>query len=67
MRTRVFLSIVIMSLCLSNVISGQKLYISPGGNDTGTGSIDKPLATLNAAVTRSRELRKASEPEVPVE
>lgn len=54
-------------LSVSGFVSGQKLYISPDGNDTGTGAIEKPLATLNAAVVRARELRKTTKPEVPVE
>jgi len=52
---------------INGFVSGQKIYISPDGSDAGTGAIDKPLATLNAAVARSRELRKTVKTEVPVE
>jgi hypothetical protein len=37
---------------------GQKIYLSPEGNDGNPGTIDKPLATLTAARDRAREYRR---------
>jgi len=34
---------------------GQKIYLSPDGNEGNPGTIDKPLATLTAACDRARE------------
>ena len=39
--------------------SGQKIYLSPDGNDSNPGSVDKPLATLTAARDKAREYRKS--------
>jgi len=49
------------------VINGQKLYISPSGNDGNPGTREKPFATLNAACRSARELKKEKNPVVPVE
>lgn len=68
MKVQYVLLLVIMffvSTCFP--ASGQKIYISPDGNDANAGTIDKPLASLNAAQTRARELRKISNSVQPVE
>ena len=57
----------IVSLIFAIFMSGnmllpaQKIYVSPNGNDANPGSADKPLATLNAATLKAREMRKAGE------
>jgi hypothetical protein len=36
------------------------LVVSPNGKDSNSGTVEKPLATLNAALTRLREIRSRS-------
>lgn len=63
-----YLSMLIAILFLfSNLAVGQKIYLSPDGNDSNPGSIDKPLATLTAARNKSREYRKSSQTSMPAE
>lgn len=40
-------------------VSGQKIYLSPEGNDSNPGTIDKPLASLPGACKMAREYRKS--------
>jgi hypothetical protein len=47
--------------------SGQKFYLSPSGNDANTGTLEKPLATLNGARDRMREYRKSNQVDKPLE
>jgi len=61
-----FLSLL-MVLSFHEVLSGQKFYLSPEGNDSNPGTIDKPLATLNAAAFKAREYRKNNRVDQPVE
>ena len=60
-----FLIAVIISF--QGLVSAQKIYLSPTGNDINAGTPDKPLATLNAAAAKAREYRKNNQPAVPVE
>ena len=39
-----------MALVAAMAVSARDYYVSPSGSDTGTGSADKPLATLRKAV-----------------
>ncbi|MFD5226210.1 Ig-like domain-containing protein [Microbacterium sp. NPDC058342] len=39
---------------------GPSLYVAPGGDDSATGTIDAPLATLEGARDRIRELKSGS-------
>ena len=41
----------------SGLSSGQKIYLSPEGNDSNPGTAGQPVATLTAARDRIRELR----------
>jgi hypothetical protein len=50
-----------------NVASGQKIYLSPDGNDRNPGTIDQPLSTLTAARNRARALRSSGSTYGPVE
>jgi hypothetical protein len=52
--------IVLIVLLLSGnfYLSAQKIYISPDGNDSNPGTIDKPMASLTGARDKVRELRK---------
>ncbi len=51
----------------SGILSAQKVYVSPNGNDTYPGTIEKPVATLNGARDRVREYRKSNKAEGPIE
>jgi hypothetical protein len=46
---------------------GQKIYLSPQGNDSNPGSSDKPLATITAARDKARAYRKLNTVAQPVE
>jgi hypothetical protein len=61
---RLFIVIVLLS---SDIVSGQKIYLSPSGNDNNAGTLDKPLATLIAARNKAREFRKNIQSNQPVE
>src|SRR5512143_2736767 len=68
MKRKYLLSIVTGLLVTGQiVISGQKIYVSPAGNDLNPGTIEKPVATLNTARDRAREFRKMTRAEGPVE
>ena len=43
------------------------IYVAPSGNDANPGTIDRPFATLAAAVNHARDLRKSREIAEPVE
>ncbi len=51
----------------SGISSAQKLYVSPAGNDSDSGTRDKPLATLNGARDKLREFRKSNSADQPLE
>jgi len=61
-----FLAIALLFSC-QEIVSGQKLYISLQGSDTNPGTAEKPLADLNAAVLKARDIRKSGEPHQPIE
>jgi hypothetical protein len=59
MRTKLFIPPMLVMLLLYNgLLSGQKIYLSPAGNDSNSGSVEKPLASLVAARDKARELKK---------
>ncbi len=60
------LLIVIIFIC-HNISFGQKIYLSPAGDDSNPGSIDMPLATLTAARDKARDYRKSGRISQPVE
>ena len=62
----VFLLLVLL-LSDQEFAFSQKIYISPAGTDTSPGTVDKPLATLNAARDKAREYRKTNQLNEPVE
>ena len=45
----------------------QKIYLSPSGNDSNPGTIDKPLATLNRAIYNAGIMKKKGQVEGPAE
>jgi len=50
---------IALFLLASGTLYAQKIYLSPAGNDSNPGTIEKPLATLNGARDKAREFRKA--------
>ena len=68
MELKKIVSLIFAIFLSGNVLlSAQKIYVSPLGNDFNPGSADKPLATLNAAVLKAREMRNAGESAQPFE
>lgn len=59
--------LVILLLVFQNPAKGQKIYLSPAGDDINPGTREKPLATLTAARDMSRELRNKGSITGPVE
>lgn len=57
---RLFLAIIIMSTYAP--ASAGNIYVSPSGNDTNEGTIDKPLMTIHAALQKAREWRRLGDP-----
>ncbi|HOK27119.1 MAG TPA: right-handed parallel beta-helix repeat-containing protein [Bacteroidales bacterium] len=67
MRFRNIIPLLLFWLVCYNPLSGQKIYLSPSGDDTNPGTSEKPLATLTAARDKVRELRKQGSITKPVE
>jgi hypothetical protein len=68
MNKQLLISILILIFFSGqNRAFAQKIYLSPAGNDTNPGTIEKPLSTLTAARNKARELRKSSPPDQPLE
>ncbi|MDX9727500.1 MAG: right-handed parallel beta-helix repeat-containing protein [Bacteroidales bacterium] len=61
-KVKSFFCFAAFCLMAMNVLSAQRIFVSPQGSDTNPGTADKPVATLNAAVLRVREIRKSAEP-----
>jgi len=57
-------ALILAGFCIS---SGQKIYLSPEGNDSNPGSSDMPLATLMAARDKARTFLKDNDKSQPVE
>lgn len=53
-------------LCPGMTIS-QQIYVSPSGSDQNTGTKEKPLASLNAAVGIAGKIRKSDQLNQPLE
>ena len=68
MKTQLLLRLIIIIIFInSDLVSGQKIYLSTTGNDNNPGTNDKPLATLTAARNKAREFRKNRQVNQPVE
>jgi hypothetical protein len=63
---RIVILLVICLLSWHGLLQGQKIYLSPTGNDSNPGTIDKPLASLPSAKDMARKIR-AGNPQQPVE
>lgn len=58
--------IIIMLILDQESTFSQKIYLSPAGNDSNPGTIDKPLASLPAARDLARSVRSENHQQ-PVE
>ena len=63
------LVILIFALLISGrqPVSGQVIYVGPSGNDQNPGTRLRPLATLESARDRARELRSVNIGDKPIE
>jgi hypothetical protein len=66
MKQSISLMFVIIFFCHNHTF-GQKIYLSPSGNDANPGSADKPLSTLTAARDKVRAYRKNNKVSQPLE
>ena len=68
MKTHLFIRPLLVALLLvSGALSAQKIYLSPTGNDSNPGTVEKPLASLVAARDKARELKKNVQAGQPIE
>jgi hypothetical protein len=68
MKTQLTVRLIIVLILVSHYSSNaQSIYLSPSGNDSNPGTIDKPLATLTAARDKVRVLRQNSQGNQPIE
>jgi hypothetical protein len=68
MKRQLSVIVLFVLLFIANITSSaQKIYISPNGNDSNSGSYDKPLASLTGARDKLREMRKSSQVSGPIE
>ena len=49
----------VLSFLFPEKLISQKIYLSPNGSDNNEGSVEKPLATLNAAREKAQRVRKS--------
>ena len=61
------LAIVMMSVQARSQSSVQRIYLSPMGKDSNSGTKEQPLASLSSAVSRIPELKKAQSSTTPIE
>lgn len=68
MKLQFIVNLVITIIITSQgPLSGQKFYLSPTGNDSNPGTIDRPVSSLVRARDLAREFRKSSASDQPVE
>ena len=63
------LSVIVLFVLLlsgNSPLSAQKIFLSPNGNDSNPGTIDKPLASLTGARDKVREMRKNGQVSGPI-
>lgn len=61
MKTQLLVRLIfVIFVSYQGQLFAQKIYLSPNGNDTNPGTIEKPLLTLTAARDKARELRKSN-------
>jgi hypothetical protein len=47
--------LILIAISFCGTLVGQTIYVSPNGNDSNSGVIDSPLATIGAAISKSRQ------------
>ena len=68
MKTQLLIRLIIVILFFNqDLISAQKIYLSPTGSDDNPGTSEKPLATFTAARDKARDLRKNGQVKEPIE
>jgi hypothetical protein len=68
MKSQLSVFVFIVLLVISSLpLSGQKIFISPIGNDANPGSLEKPLASLTAARDKARQIRGSQVSDQPIE
>lgn len=61
------ISLILLFLTGIDQLHSQSFYVSPSGNDANPGTPEKPLSSLNAAVSKAREFRRNGTAGKPVE
>lgn len=66
MRLKAFVKIITILLILISVVSvnAAEIWVSPQGNDLQEGTKDRPLATVQMALRKARELRRLNDPAI---
>ncbi len=64
MRTTFIRALAFMLMFPGSVWASVEIWVSPKGNDTGSGSREDPLATLHQAQRQARELRRLQDPSI---
>lgn len=58
---RCFFAFFMLFACYAHAVD---IHVAPAGADTNAGTKDKPLATLNMALRKARELRRLNDPSI---
>jgi len=65
MRLIPFSKLLIVFLMVFTIsASGAEIWVSPSGNDTNNGTKSNPLATVQMAMRKARELRRLKDPSI---
>ncbi|HEX2629487.1 MAG TPA: right-handed parallel beta-helix repeat-containing protein, partial [Chitinophagaceae bacterium] len=56
------LLVLLLLVCITG--NAMDIYVTSFGNDSNAGTKDNPLATINAALRKARELRRLNDPSV---
>jgi hypothetical protein len=68
MKCQLIIRLIVMIILIDQYsVFGQKIYISPEGSDSNSGTIENPLATLNGALYKARIIRRDGLVKGPVE
>lgn len=54
--------LILLFSCLLSIAQANTIYVAPHGNDKNPGTLQKPLATLEAARDKARNWKKTNEP-----
>src|SRR6056300_1632120 len=56
--------VILLFLCIGSVYSAVEIWISKNGKDTNIGNRENPLATLNMALRKARNMRRLNDPSI---